>query len=91
MAAKKKVTKIKTTTKTNPDKSKEAANSLLIDIEKSIVIFQLQLKTLSKLRKTIVQLSNGNMKNLLNEPLTKKETENLIQQIEYTFQKLNKN
>lgn len=87
----KKITKIKTTkpTKTNSETSKVSAKSLVKQIEKKIVILQNQMRTLSQLRKTSVQLSGGNMKNLLNQPLNEKEAFELIGKMQTTLKGLN--
>ena len=88
MAAKKKTTNIQTTKEEIP-KSKEAAKLLLEQIEKNIIFVQQQLKSLSQLRKTTVQIQSGNMKNFLNEPMTEKESSDLLDKIINTLKGLN--
>jgi len=87
----KKITKIKTIppTKTNSETSKVSAKSLIKQIEKKITYLQIQMRTLSQLRKTSVQLSSGTMKNLLNEPLKEKEAFELIAKMQTTLKGLN--
>lgn len=90
MATKKKVTRIKTTTtKTETVKSKETAASFVLTLEKNIVHCQKQLSTLSKLRKTAIQISNGNMKDHMQEPLSEKENTELLEKMKTTLKGLN--
>lgn len=91
MAAKKKVKNIITTTTVNSksEQSKASAKSLLQEIETNITYIQKQMTVLSQLRKTCVQLSNGNMKNYLQEPLNEKETGDLLIQLKTLLKGLN--
>ncbi len=83
----KKITTTKTITKS--EQSKNSAKSLLKEIEEKIVHLQKQLSLLSKLRKTAVQLSNGNMKNYLGNLFNEKETNELIIQMKNDIKELN--
>lgn len=90
-AAKKKVTKITSTVKTTTttEKSRDSAKSFLKTIEKNIIHVQSQLTSLSKLRRTTVQISNGHMRNNLQEPLTEKENTDLITLMKTRLKELN--